>query len=255
MASLPVIMRSKPGIAFLCLLLNACALELTRAEPSLGAGHSDGAVRTERTRVNPLRVIDGDTLVMNGQTHRLFGIDSPEASQKCSRKDQSQWPCGQAATEFLTRLVEGKHLDCREVPGSRDRHGRQISLCMIDGLDINRQMVANGHAWAYRRYSLKYIDAESQAQAQELGVWQGESTPPWHVRREQGRARAAQQVQQQIIKSGSGCLIKGNISTSGKIFHLPGSQDYDKTSVNLKKGERWFCSVEQAQNAGWRARR
>jgi len=51
----------------------------------------------------------------------------------------------------------------------------------------------------------------------------------------------------------SDCDIKGNISTSGeKIYHLPGCGSYAKTQVDEKRGERWFCSEREAQEAGWR---
>lgn len=49
------------------------------------------------------------------------------------------------------------------------------------------------------------------------------------------------------------CLIKGNISSAGKIYHVPGSAFYDRTDVDESKGERWFCTVEEAEAAGWRA--
>ncbi len=48
------------------------------------------------------------------------------------------------------------------------------------------------------------------------------------------------------------CLIKGNISSSGKIYHMPGGQFYDRTVINTSKGEKWFCSEAEAQSAGWR---
>ena len=49
------------------------------------------------------------------------------------------------------------------------------------------------------------------------------------------------------------CVIKGNISSSGeKIYHLPGCLSYDKTIINESAGERWFCSEDEAVNAGWR---
>jgi endonuclease YncB( thermonuclease family) len=52
-----------------------------------------------------------------------------------------------------------------------------------------------------------------------------------------------------------GCRIKGNISGSGKIYHVPGSDAYEKTKIDESKGERWFCSEDQARAAGWRAPR
>lgn len=50
------------------------------------------------------------------------------------------------------------------------------------------------------------------------------------------------------------CTIKGNISykTGEKIYHVPGGNFYTRTKINLSKGERWFCSEEEARKAGWR---
>lgn len=49
------------------------------------------------------------------------------------------------------------------------------------------------------------------------------------------------------------CDIKGNISSSGeKIYHISGGRFYDQTKIDTSKGERWFCSEEEAVNAGWR---
>jgi hypothetical protein len=53
----------------------------------------------------------------------------------------------------------------------------------------------------------------------------------------------------------TGCRIKGNISQSGRIYHVPGSPSYDQTRIDESKGERWFCSEAQARAAGWRAPR
>ena len=49
------------------------------------------------------------------------------------------------------------------------------------------------------------------------------------------------------------CRIKGNISDGGHIYHVPGSPHYSRTRVEPEKGERWFCTEEEAIAAGWRA--
>jgi hypothetical protein len=50
-----------------------------------------------------------------------------------------------------------------------------------------------------------------------------------------------------------GCEIKGNISQERrKIYHLPGQQFYDKTVISPEKGERWFCTEQEARANGWR---
>lgn len=50
------------------------------------------------------------------------------------------------------------------------------------------------------------------------------------------------------------CRIKGNISyqTGERIYHVPGGRWYTRTKINESKGERWFCSEEEARAAGWR---
>lgn len=55
-------------------------------------------------------------------------------------------------------------------------------------------------------------------------------------------------------KINGNCLIKGNISfEAGEyIYYVPGWKDYDATEINTSKGERWFCTEQEALNAGWR---
>ncbi len=49
------------------------------------------------------------------------------------------------------------------------------------------------------------------------------------------------------------CLIKGNINNKGeKIYHMPGQKYYDKTIIEPEKGERWFCTEQEATTDGWR---
>lgn len=47
------------------------------------------------------------------------------------------------------------------------------------------------------------------------------------------------------------CLIKGNIGSSGKIYHVPGCTSYSQTKINEDDGEKWFCTEEEAVAAGW----
>jgi hypothetical protein len=54
--------------------------------------------------------------------------------------------------------------------------------------------------------------------------------------------------------TGGGCNIKGNISINSgeRIYHVPGQEYYDETRITTSKGERWFCSEQEARAAGWR---
>jgi len=51
-----------------------------------------------------------------------------------------------------------------------------------------------------------------------------------------------------------GCEIKGNISqeTGERIFHLPSQRYYGKTIISPERGERWFCTEDEAVANGWR---
>lgn len=57
-------------------------------------------------------------------------------------------------------------------------------------------------------------------------------------------------------------LIKGNISKGKggmskerKIYQIPGSKYYEKTKINVHEGERWFCSIYDARENGWKSYR
>lgn len=125
-------------------------------------------------------VIDGDTIEIHGVRIRLNGIDAPESRQLC-RKGDVDYRCGQAAAFALADLIGDTTVSCE--PSGKDRYGRTIATCAAHGADIGSRMVEAGHALAFRRYSLVYVDAEDAARAAALGVWQGEFMPPWEWRK------------------------------------------------------------------------
>jgi hypothetical protein len=49
-----------------------------------------------------------------------------------------------------------------------------------------------------------------------------------------------------------GCAIKGNVTSNGRIYHMPWSPWYAKVRIEPAKGERWFCSEAEAAGAGFR---
>lgn len=189
-------------------------------------------------------VADGDTLTVAGVTIRLFGIDAPELDQTCQKADGSRWACGRWSRDALRRVAGQGKVTCK---GSQiDRYGRLLASCQANGGDIGRAMVRMGAAEAYRRYSAAYVDDEKLAAVAGLGLWQGRHTAPEAFRA--ADAPAAQAVP-------GDCAIKGNISGNGRIYHLPGQQNYGDTVISTAKGERWFCSEAEAQAAGWRRAR
>lgn len=193
------------------------------------------------------QVIDGDTVEVGPVRIRLHGIDAPEAGQRCATARGGTWPCGVEATRRLGELVEGAPVTCEAL--DRDHYGRVIARCHVRGVDVGGQLVEEGLAWAFRRFSEDYISQEEEARRDRRGVWRAETDPPW-VYREQRWQRAADAAPR------PGCPIKGNINRQGeKIYHTPWSPWYDHTRIDEARGERWFCDEAEAVAAGWRPAR
>ncbi len=188
-------------------------------------------------------VIDGDTIEVHDQRIRLHGIDAPESGQTCDDATGKSYRCGQRAALALDDLIADRPVECdaRDV----DRYGRIVAVCTVAGVDVGEWLVREGLALAYRDYSMDYVDEEENARGDHLGMWAGTFVAPWDFRHGTGSGT-------DTVASG-GCLIKGNISSSGeRIYHVPGGQYYDRTKIAEGKGERWFCSEAEAVAAGWR---
>jgi endonuclease YncB( thermonuclease family) len=126
-------------------------------------------------------VIDADTIEIHGQRIRLHGIDAPEGGQVCLDAAGQKWRCGQRAALALQDLIGRRTVACDE--RDVDRYGRIVGRCLVDDLDINEWLVAQGLALAYRRYSGDYVAAEDEARAAGRGMWAGSFEPPWEWRR------------------------------------------------------------------------
>ncbi len=234
-----------------------------------------------------VRVVDGDTADVrldSGEIRvRFHGIDAPEA----------QAPYGRQATAALRAiLTAGRDVELMPVEQDRyDRlvavvyaGGASVNEDMIaQGFawayrGYLGQVPGDQH----------YCELEGEARAARRGLWSqpaGLWVPPWiwrerqraepgaklpskdyagetaaecmaEIGRKSGLAPLLQPLPQQqpVPAPGAGCDIKGNINGKGaKIYHVPGEANYEATRIDTARGERWFCTEEEARAAGWRA--
>lgn len=196
---------------------------------------------------DPVRVVDGDTLHIGDARIRLQGIDAPELNQTCATPRGEAWNCGQWSRAHLAALLGNRSPECTSL--GTDKYGRMLARCTLGGVDLAEQMVADGAALAYVRYSDAYVGAQATARDAARGLWAaGPQTAPEDHRR--ALAPAAMPA-----SAGNDCQIKGNIGASGRIYHRPGQRDYAATRISPAKGEGWFCSAAEAEAAGFRAAR
>jgi len=201
---------------------------------------------------------DGDSLMVGDKEVRLYGIDAPEWDQTCQRGGQD-WSCGSAAADKLGQLVTGKNVVCSSV--GTDEHRRILGRCMVGATEVNRAMVASGHAVAFRRYSSDYVSAEDSAKANKRGIWAGTFQMPSDYRHAgdapvpvRPKATAKRSSTPRAVSSdwqaraSGNCNIKGNRNRKGQwIYHLPGMPYYDRT-----RPEEIFCTEAEARAAGYR---
>jgi endonuclease YncB( thermonuclease family) len=129
-------------------------------------------------------VIDGDTIEIQDERIRLWGIDAPEIAQRCT-EDGASYPCGLDSSQELRKRIGRKPVSC--VRRDTDRYGRMVALCTVADIDISRWMVQQGQAIAFRRYSLDYVEDEDAARAAKVGIWAGEFQDPSEFRHQSRR--------------------------------------------------------------------
>jgi len=137
------------------------------------------ASRAEVSPSGTARVIDGDSLVVKGREIRLQGIDAPEFGQSC-RSDGGEIACGRQALRHLRRLIDGGTVTCKG--WQEDQYQRLLAICFARGLELNREMVADGWAVSYGAYE----DEERDAKKNRRGLWTSEFERPVDWRRSRG---------------------------------------------------------------------
>ena len=127
-----------------------------------------------------LKVVDGDTIHLNGEKIRFTGIDTPELKQTCF-KDGVIDPCGVTAKQILTDKIGSNNVIC--VREGKDQYKRTLAECFVNNESLSSYLVRSGYAFAYRRYSKKFIPDEDYSRFNKIGMWSMEFDYPWDYRK------------------------------------------------------------------------
>ena len=128
-----------------------------------------------------LKVIDGDTIILNDEKIRFSGIDTPELKQICSKESQKIF-CGMLAKKLLIKKIGDEIPKC--VREGKDIYDRVLAECFVNGESLSSFLVRSGYAFAYRKYSKKFIKDEEFAKKNKLGIWSMKFQYPWEFRKE-----------------------------------------------------------------------
>jgi hypothetical protein len=179
---------------------------------------------------------------VGGTPLRLAGIEAHESEQRCGR-GSNRWRCRSVAETVLSRLVNSRTVAC--VLSGSDEAGRTLGRCTVGGTDVAAELVRQGYVFAESGLLARYAGEEREARAAKAGLWSGDVERPAEYRAklwEEARRRAP-----------DGCPIKGQVTASARIYVLPWSPDYERARVQAGRGERWFCSEQEAVAAGFKA--
>ena len=127
-----------------------------------------------------LKIIDGDTIHLNGEKIRFSGIDTPEIKQTCTKNNEIV-KCGIQARELLVKIISNNNIKCIEE--GIDQYKRILAECFVNDLSLSSYLVKNGYAFAYRKYSKKFIADEDFAKSNILGMWSMKFEYPWDWRK------------------------------------------------------------------------
>ena len=133
-----------------------------------------------------LRVVDGDTIELNGEKIRFSGIDAPESNYRGKEQtcliNETIIRCGKLSKEFLIKKIGTNKVTCKREK-ELGQYKRILAECFVNGESLSSFLVRSGYAFAYRKYSKKFIEDEEFARANKLGLWSMKFQYPWDFRK------------------------------------------------------------------------
>ena len=127
-----------------------------------------------------IKIVDGDTIHLNGEKIRFTGIDTPELKQSCVKEGIKDL-CGIRAKQILIDKIGNNNVEC--ISEGKDQYKRTLAECFVNNESLSSYLVRSGYAFAYRRYSKKFIIDEDYARINKIGMWSMEFDYPWDYRK------------------------------------------------------------------------
>jgi endonuclease YncB( thermonuclease family) len=213
---------------------------------------------------------DGSTLQLGNVTYRLDGIDAPAFDQLCIDEHADPWTCGIEARDQLTKLIGGRQVRCDDLGADPSARKRHLGACKIEGetTSLSQMLVGQGFALNVEASATgRFQTDEARAREDRQGLWKGCFVAPQEFRlgKKDGTLLGAscpadrdKEIREALFPESlampSGCNIKGKFAVRARvtgnvgIYHLQACPSYPA----LTKPDRWFCSEEDAQAAGFR---
>ena len=132
------------------------------------------------TKAQNVQITDGDTIKINGEKIRFSGIDTPEMKQTCIENGIIN-PCGVIAKKILMDKISNNEVIC--ISEGKDQYKRTLAECFVKDESLSSYLVRSGYAFAYRRYSKKFIADEEYAKSNKIGMWSMKFDYPWDWRK------------------------------------------------------------------------
>ena len=127
-----------------------------------------------------LIVTDGDTIRIGDERIRFSGIDAPEIKQICIYQE-IKFKCGEYSKNLLIEKISNQQVNC--IREGKDQYGRTLAECFVGKESLSSYLVREGYAFAYRKYSNKFILDEEYAQSKGNGMWSMDFMFPWDFRK------------------------------------------------------------------------
>ena len=138
------------------------------------------------TKSDIIKIIDGDTINLNGEKIRFSGIDAPESYFKGKRQicfsEKKKIMCGELSKNKLIEKIGNNFVNC--IIEKKDKYNRSLGECYINGESLSVYMVKNGYAFDWPYYSKgKFSKDQNFAKKNRLGLWSMEFEFPWEFRK------------------------------------------------------------------------